>query len=358
MDKVTKKIKNFILFTLLFLVPMLVNAVGIKESILNFEYTTIFNYIFVIAIIFIPFLSCIKIQVLSNKLKKNNEIINKESNYKQKEETFKNFNLKEKQNSLVRLVSALSHEMNTPLGVLITSSTFLKEQSEDLLKKYKEKKLTESKLLNFLNSLNSSLNIIILNIHRASDLIKSFKDISTNDINETRTIELKSFYELIFNEISEKYKDKKINLILDFERMLIVDTITIFHYQVFSNLITNSFEHGFDCLTEGNISIKIIIEKEKIIYEYTDDGVKIPEDIIDKVFEPFFTTKRGIGNHFGLGLSIVYNTLTDVFNSTNIYVKNLEKGKMFSFEISTKNLILTKKNNLFIIKKRELEEHS
>jgi signal transduction histidine kinase len=264
---------------------------------------------------------------------------------------------REKQTSLSRLVGALSHEMNTPLGVMLTSSTFLKSQSEDVLKSYNEEKLTASRLKKFLESLSSSLNIIIMNIERTSDLIKSFKEVSTDKLSEKRrTIDLHDFYQTIFDEVRMKYPQKKIELHLDFEKIIAIDIIPIFQYQVFTNLIVNSFEHGFEYLTEGNIYIKISITDEVIFFEYIDDGEKIPEEIIDKVFEPFFTTKRGKRGHSGLGLNIIYNILTDIYDAKNISVKNLEKGKEFSFEISKNNFNLTKKNNLIIIKEKEVGE--
>lgn len=41
------------------------------------------------------------------------------------------------------------------------------------------------------------------------------------------------------------------------------------------------------------------------LIKISDDGVGIPQELVDKVFEPFFTTKR-VGEGTGLGLSTVY----------------------------------------------------
>lgn len=312
-------------------------------------------YTFLITSLFFAFL----IFILNRKLRKSLKEIKKlnESLTTKAKEMSEELAKREKQTSLSRLVGALSHELNTPLGVMLTSSTFLKSQSEDVLKLYNEEKLTASKLKKFLESLSSSLNIVISNIERSSDLIKNFKEVSTNKISEKRrTIDLKEFYQTIFDEIKTKYPEKKINCFLDFDKIIAINIIPIFQYQIFSNLIVNSFEHGFEDLTEGNIYITIKLTEETILFEYIDDGIKIPEDIIDKIFEPFFTTKRGQKGHSGLGLNIIYNILTDIYDAKNISVKNLEKGKMFSFEIDKNNFNLTKKNNLIIIKEKEVGE--
>ena len=43
---------------------------------------------------------------------------------------------------------------------------------------------------------------------------------------------------------------------------------------------------------------------------FSDKGIGIPKDVLDKVFEPFFTTKQ-VGNGLGLGLSITYGIVKD-----------------------------------------------
>ena len=48
-----------------------------------------------------------------------------------------------------------------------------------------------------------------------------------------------------------------------------------------------------------------------------DDGMGIPEDIIDNVFEPFFTTKP-VGKGSGLGLSMVYGFVTQSGGTVHI----------------------------------------
>jgi signal transduction histidine kinase/ActR/RegA family two-component response regulator len=49
-------------------------------------------------------------------------------------------------------------------------------------------------------------------------------------------------------------------------------------------------------------------ERDWVVLIVADDGVGIPDDIIDKVFEPFFTTKGGGGS--GLGLAGVHGIVT------------------------------------------------
>ena len=95
-------------------------------------------------------------------------------------------------------------------------------------------------------------------------------------------------------------------------------------FQIFTNLIINSIDHGFSNRDYGNIYVKIYENDNNIYIIYKDDGCGILEENLNKVFEPFFTTKRGNGEFTGLGLSIVYN-LVEKLNG-KIEVKNIDSG--------------------------------
>ena len=68
--------------------------------------------------------------------------------------------------------------------------------------------------------------------------------------------------------------------------------------------------------------IKITIKNNKIIFY--NDGEKIDPKILSSIFTPY---KKGINGQFGLGLSIVKNTLALL--GYEISVKNEKKGVSF-----------------------------
>lgn len=67
---------------------------------------------------------------------------------------------------------------------------------------------------------------------------------------------------------------------------------------------------------------------EFVMISISDDGIGIPEDLIDKVLEPFFTTKE-LGAGTGLGLSMVYNFVKRTGGHIKIY-SGLGKGTTFN----------------------------
>ncbi len=71
--------------------------------------------------------------------------------------------------------------------------------------------------------------------------------------------------------------------------------------QILHNTLLNAFQAVSD---GGHIGVKGRQEGERLILTIEDDGIGIPQELMDKIFDPFFTTRQ---DGTGLGLSIVHN---------------------------------------------------
>jgi signal transduction histidine kinase len=61
----------------------------------------------------------------------------------------------------------------------------------------------------------------------------------------------------------------------------------------------------------GTLTLRTQRESAELIrVEICDDGVGIPEDVIDRIFTPFFTT-RPVGEGAGLGLNLARRIVVD-----------------------------------------------
>jgi hypothetical protein len=80
--------------------------------------------------------------------------------------------------------------------------------------------------------------------------------------------------------------------------------------QVIINLITNALQALPD--QESGINIASVFDREKrmVMIQVSDQGVGIPQNILDRIPEPFLTTKLSQGGT-GLGLSISYSIVKD-----------------------------------------------
>jgi two-component system, NtrC family, sensor kinase len=95
--------------------------------------------------------------------------------------------------------------------------------------------------------------------------------------------------------------------------------------QVLLNLMINA---GQAIEEKGKIKIKSGVSGKQIFISVTDNGFGIPKAIQKKIFDPFFTTKE-VGKGTGLGLSIAYGIMEE--HKGTIKVKSeVGKGTRFT----------------------------
>ncbi len=214
----------------------------------------------------------------------------------------------EKMASLGGLVTGIAHEINTPIGVAMTAATHLNDHTCDIIKKNKDNKLERNHFENYLDIMKVSSELVIDSVNRAAKLIKSFKKIAVDQTNEKiQTIKMKQYLEDVLLSVMPTLKTSGHNLIINCDDELAIDCYAGAFTQIFTDLITNSLLHGFEDVSQGDITIDIDApESNIVIIKYHDNGKGIPLEDQKKIFDPFFTTKRNQGGP-GLGLHIIHN---------------------------------------------------
>ncbi|MBZ8180184.1 hybrid sensor histidine kinase/response regulator [Oscillatoria salina] len=218
--------------------------------------------------------------------------------------------------ALGELVAGVAHEINTPIGISVTAASTLAEDTQIIVNSYQTGKLKRSELECFLDTASDSSRIILANLSRADNLITSFKQVAVDRSSDLqRCFKVKKYLEEIVYYLGGKSEKSQHQVIINGD-----ENIAIYSYpggfaQIITNLMINSFVHGFDERKTGEITINFQLEGEEMILEYMDNGRGINSDNLKKIFEPFFTTKRNQGNT-GLGLHIVYNLVNQQFKGT------------------------------------------
>ncbi|MFY8351015.1 YfiR/HmsC family protein [Pseudoalteromonas sp. SSM20] len=237
----------------------------------------------------------------------------------------------EKMASLGGIVTGVAHEVNTPLGSAITAISHLSEITTDLFADFKDQKLSSKKFELVLNEQIEATNIVFKNLCRAAELIKSFKQVSVDQVSEmAREFEIVEYLNEVV--ISLRHQIKRQNI----EVEIICDsTFVVYNYpgvisQIFTNLIINSITHGFKENVAGKITITISEHQQQIHIDYLDNGIGIDNALSDKIFDPFFTTNRHAGST-GLGLSICYN-LTSQKLKGSIQLLECDSGAHFQVQ--------------------------
>ena len=220
----------------------------------------------------------------------------------------------EKMASLGILSAEVSHEINTPIGISITSTSYLSDIITKLHQDINEQKLSKRAIESFVNNAEHSVELLLNNLNRASELIASFKQVAVDQTNDKiRLINVAKFLDEIIQSLHPKLKKTnhtiKVHCAADIELYSHPGAIA----QIIINLIINSIIHGFEHINRGEITIDIVMEQQRLYLTYQDNGHGLNSEELEKLFMPFYTTKADHGGT-GLGTHIVYNLAIDTLN--------------------------------------------
>jgi len=227
--------------------------------------------------------------------------------------------------TLGEMATGVAHELNQPLSVIKTASSFI-------LKKINAKeKIDDQHLATMFTKVDS-------NVDRASKIITHMRQFARKSDMDMENAQINEVMEKSFEIFSQQLKIRGIGLIWKPEKTLpkiMADPGRL--EQVFINLLVNARDaieekwekQGYKT-TDDEIKIKTKSEGDRLIVEVSDTGIGIPEAISEKLFEPFFTTKE-VGKGTGLGLSISYGIIKKCKGDITIHSK---EGEGATFVIS------------------------
>jgi histidine kinase len=233
--------------------------------------------------------------------------------------------------TLGEMATGIAHELNQPLSVIKTASSFC-------IKKIKNVESIDN------NILYTMLEKIGRNVNRSAKIINHMRQFARKSDVILGKVQVNEVLRRAFEIFSQQLKARGIDVVWDIEENLptiMADPSRL--EQVFINLILNArdaieerwkpHEPAMDTKT---ITIKTKLSENKVIVEIRDTGIGIPDEIVDKIFEPFFTTKE-VGKGTGLGLSISYGIIKDCHG--DIRTTTNEKGETcFSITFPAKDV--------------------
>lgn len=242
----------------------------------------------------------------------------------------KNLIRSEKMASLGSLVAGVAHELNTPIGNALTVASTLQDHTRTLNDEY-QTALRRATLEKYLQEANTAGDLIVRNLHRAADLMTSFKHVAVDQTSENRReFDLHTTLNEVIATLFPMLK--KTPYLLELQ---VPESITMNSYpgaigQIVTNLVDNAVKHAFAEQEQGKMILSASrLDNEKILMKFSDNGMGMPPDVVKRVFDPFFTTKLGQGGS-GLGMSIVYNLSSAVLGG-NIEVESTPgKGTLFT----------------------------
>ncbi|AWN54822.1 HAMP domain-containing sensor histidine kinase [Methylobacterium sp. 17Sr1-1] len=244
----------------------------------------------------------------------------------------------EKLASLGQLVAGVAHEINTPLGIALTTATLVRDEARDFGELAKTGQLSRSRLSHFVERMQEGSHLLTANLARAADLVHSFKQVAVDRVSdEHRRFALREWLGELLRSLGPLLRRGGHRLELEgpeardgidggeFE----VDTHPGALAQVITNLVKNAVVHAFADGQPGRIVVAVSQvaapqgalpqgalpqgalpqEGAWVRLEVRDDGRGIAAADRERIFDPFFTTARHRGSS-GLGMHIVYNLVT------------------------------------------------
>ncbi len=206
--------------------------------------------------------------------------------------------------TLGEMATGVAHELNQPLSVIKTASSFC-------IKKIHKQEAIEAPTLTAL------LEKIDANVDRATKIIVHMRQFARKTDLKLVAVQLNDVLEKAFDIFSQQLRLRGIQVVREVASdlpLIMADPDRL--EQVFINLLINARDAIEERWGTGDrpgdkqITLRTRLEKGQVAAEVCDTGSGIPDGIRDKIFEPFFTTKE-VGKGTGLGLSISYGIVKD-----------------------------------------------
>ena len=229
------------------------------------------------------------------------------------------------------LVAGVAHEVNNPIGISLTvASSFARRTDQFDAEMRSSTPLRRSQLEEFVRSSRDASQQLVGNLHRAAELIQSFKQVAVDRSHaERRQFSLSEATDQIIASLRPVLKRSPITLTVDVPEGLVVDGFPGSYGQILTNLFLNAANHAFPDGRSGAITISAKPRgNDDIEIIFADNGAGMTPDVQRQAFDPFFTTRRNEGGT-GLGLHIVYNLVTQQLGGRMMLESRLGQGTTF-----------------------------
>ncbi len=207
--------------------------------------------------------------------------------------------------TLGEMATGVAHELNQPLSVIKTASSYF------MRKIAKNEPIKEEILKTMAEEIDS-------HVDRATKIINHMREFGRKPEMGLEPVQLNDIIRRAFDIFSQQLKLREIEVTWRLaEDLPVVMGDAGRLEQVFINMLINARDAIEEKWAERDrekgtkrIDLHTHHEGGKVLAEVTDTGAGIPKGVLEKIFEPFFTTKK-VGKGTGLGLSISYGIVQD-----------------------------------------------
>jgi two-component system NtrC family sensor kinase len=247
----------------------------------------------------------------------------------------------EKMASLGELTAGIAHEIQNPLNFVNNFSEVNTELIDELKEEVDKGNITEIKII--ADGIKDNEQKILHHGKRADAIVKGMLQHSRASTGKKEPTDINALTDeyLRLSYHGMRAKDKSFNATLqtDFDNIEKINVVPQDIGRVLLNLFNNAFYAVSEKkkVAEGEYEPVVSVDTKKVDSKVEilvkDNGVGIPQKVVDKIFQPFFTTKP-TGQGTGLGLSLSYDIIKAQGGEITVQTKEGE-GSEFSILLPT-----------------------
>ncbi len=236
------------------------------------------------------------------------------------------------------LITGLSHEINTPLGIGVTTTSVIESNIDNIQQKLNSKSLNQSTLIHCLGAMKESIKLLSSSLNHAADKVSKLQDLLISDeANVPQSLDLYPHVKRILDKYKGIYKTQKVKYTVksdsNYPTHAYIDPRLL--QQVLFILCKNALEHGLIGVTSPEIQVELKDYDNVIKLHFKDNGKGIDKSEHIKIFSPFYTTNRKIGCS-GIGLSLAKRIITQQLHGEISIVESL-RGAHFIIDLPKGN---------------------
>jgi two-component system phosphate regulon sensor histidine kinase PhoR len=227
---------------------------------------------------------------------------------------------KETQKRHAEFVSAVSHEMKTPLAGI-------KAYVELLADGDAEDEETREEFLEVINGQADRLKRLIDNLLNIARI-----EAGVVQVNKTPQ-PLNPILEEAFNVVQPAAERKQIELVSDLSPMYLGGLLDRdMALQSAINLLSNAIKYTPD---KGKVTLRSRLQGNEIVFEVADTGVGLSEEDCERVFDKFYRVRsnKNMAPGTGLGLPLAQHIVQDVHGGSLVVESKLGEGSTFRVTI-------------------------
>lgn len=212
-------------------------------------------------------------------------------------------------------ISDVSHELKTPLTVIQSYATLLREEKDEQKREKYAAAVAEAA---------GRLSVLIGNILQLNKLENQ------SVLPEKTVVQLDEKLAEVILTFEEKIEQKKVELVCDLQENIHIFTIESYLDIIFNNLVSNAVKFTNE---GGRVEVKLKKEDENVVVIVKDTGEGISPEVGARIFDKFYqadTSHAKEGN--GLGLALVKRAI-DVLGGEISVQSRLGEGSTFTVKI-------------------------